>query len=39
MKKYSYMLFGLCTLFATTLRLPPSWWFFYEPKKPEKFMK
>lgn len=39
MKKYGYLLFSLCALFATTLRLPPSWWLAYEPKKPAKFMK
>lgn len=39
MKKTKYALFALCAMFATTLRLPPSWWMFYEPKKPAKFNK
>lgn len=39
MKKYSCLLFGLCTVAAGMLDIPPSWWLFYEPKKPAKFMK
>lgn len=39
MKKYSCLLFGLCTMVAGMLDIPPSWWLVYEPKKPAKFMK
>lgn len=40
MKKYKNALFGLCAFAAVTfLGFPPSWWLFYEPEKPAKFMK
>ena len=39
MKKYGYLLFSLCAVFAGMLEIPPSWWLFYEPEKPAKFMK
>lgn len=39
MNTYKMLLFSLFTSIATAADMPPSWWIFYEAKKPAKFLK